>query len=193
LNTVIANALQQHLDVAQRLRAGYLDRIAEIAGALVATIKQGGTIFWCGNGGSAADSQHLAAELVGRYQRDRAPIASVALTTDTSALTAIANDFGYRDVFTRQVEGLVRRGDALVGISTSGNSENILLAIRAARSRGAVTIGLLGRDGGRLGTECDYSLVVPCAETPRIQEMHITIGHILCDLIERETASRDSP
>jgi D-sedoheptulose 7-phosphate isomerase len=191
LNTVIANALQQHVDVAQRLRAGYVDRIAEIASALAGAIRQGGTIYWCGNGGSAADSQHLAAELVGRYQRDRVPLASVALTTDSSALTAIANDFGYSEVFKRQVDGLVRRGDALVGISTSGNSENILLAIRAARSRGAVTIGLLGRDGGRLASECDHSLVVPCEETPRIQEMHITIGHILCDLIERETALRE--
>lgn len=190
MNAHIADSIEQHIELVRTLRERSIDRIADIAQLLIATVKRNGTIFWCGNGGSAADSQHLAAELIGRFQRERAAIASIALTTDTSALTAIGNDYSYGDIFKRQVEGLVRPGDALIGISTSGKSENVILAVRAAKVRGAATIGLLGRDGGRLKDECDRHLVVPSNDTARIQEGHIMIGHILCDLIERELVSR---
>ena len=141
-------------------------------------------ILLCGNGGSAADAQHIAAELVGRFQKERRSLPAIALTTDTSALTAIGNDYGYEQVFARQVEGLANKGDVLIGISTSGESENVLRAIEEAKKRGCKTIGLLGKDGGRIKDLCDASIVVPCNETPRIQEMHIMIGHILCSLID---------
>jgi D-sedoheptulose 7-phosphate isomerase len=186
MNGHISDCIEQHIEVARSLQSRSTDRIADIAQLLIQTVRRKGTIFWCGNGGSAADSQHLAAELIGRFKRERPAIASLALTTDTSALTAIGNDYSYADVFKRQVEGLVRDGDALIGISTSGNSENVILAVRAAKARGAKTIALVGRDGGRLKEECDRSLVVPSSDTARIQEGHIMVGHILCDLIERE-------
>lgn len=181
----ISEAVREHLDVAHRVKSELADTIASIAQVLIQTAKSGGTIFWCGNGGSAADSQHLAAELVGRFKRERDAVASIALTTDSSILTAVANDYGYQDVFRRQVQGLVRAGDVIVGISTSGNSENLVLALTAAKGRGAQTVGLLGRDGGRLKQVCDRSLIVPSDDTARIQEMHIMVGHILCDLVEQ--------
>jgi D-sedoheptulose 7-phosphate isomerase len=190
MNNHIAESIEQHIEVARTLQSRSADRIAEIAKLLIDTVKRGGTIFWCGNGGSAADSQHLAAELIGRFKRERRAIGSIALTTDTSVLTAIGNDYSYADVFKRQVEGLVRSGDVLIGISTSGNSENVVSAMRAAKARGAKTVALLGRDGGKLKGECDYSLIVPSTDTARIQEGHIMVGHILCDLIERELANQ---
>lgn len=186
MSSHVTASIDEHLAVVKSLRDSLTDRVADIARLLIATVRNNGTIFWCGNGGSAADSQHLAAELMGRFKRERAAIASIALTTDTSAMTAIGNDYSYADIFKRQVQGLVRRGDVLIGISTSGNSENVLLAVREAKARGATTVGLLGRDGGRLKNECDYHIVVPSADTARIQENHIMVGHILCDLIERD-------
>ncbi|RMF85570.1 MAG: D-sedoheptulose 7-phosphate isomerase [Nitrospirae bacterium] len=158
--------------------------LAEAAERVAACLRQGGRVLLCGNGGSAADAQHIAAELVGRYTRERPGWAAIALTTDTSALTAIGNDYGFERVFARQVEAVGRAGDVLVGISTSGNSPNVLLAVEEARARGLFTLGLAGRDGGRLAQACDLCLTVPHPETPRIQEMHITLGHILCDLVE---------
>jgi D-sedoheptulose 7-phosphate isomerase len=149
-------------------------------------LRAGGKILLCGNGGSASDSQHIAAELVGRFVADRTPLPAIALSTDTSALTAIANDYGYREVFARQVQALGRAGDCLIGISTSGNSDNVLAAVRTAKALGIRTIGLTGRGGGALAQECEIALVVPSDVTARIQEAHIFIGHILCEQIETD-------
>lgn len=147
-------------------------------------LSSGHKILLCGNGGSAADSQHLAAEFTGRFVKDRKPLAAVALSTDTSALTSIANDYGFDEVFSRQVTALGRPGDCLLAISTSGNSRNVIRAAEAARAAGIHTIGLLGRDGGKLLALCDVPLVVPSATTARIQEAHIFIGHSLCAMVE---------
>ena len=138
----------------------------------------------CGNGGSAADAQHIAAELTGRYKTERGALAGIALTTDTSALTAIGNDYGYEFVFSRQLEALGREGDLLIAISTSGNSGNVLKALELARKIGIKTIGLSGRTGGAMNELCELNLVVPSNDTPRIQEMHIMIGHIICQAID---------
>ena len=157
------------------------------AGQMAAqTLQQGGKILFCGNGGSAADSQHLAAELTGRFIHDRRPLAAIALSTDSSALTCIANDYSFDEVFARQVAGLGRAGDVLIGISTSGNSRNVIRAVEEAQRLGMHTLGLLGRDGGQLRSLCQHSIVVPSAVTARIQECHILIGHTLCGLIEQE-------
>ncbi len=160
------------------------NRIARVATRMVEVLRNGGRIFLCGNGGSAADAQHLAAEFVNRFQRDRRALAAIALTTDTSALTSIGNDVGFDRIFSRQIEALARPGDLLVAISTSGNSPNILRAIEAARSLGVTTVGLTGGSGGALATAVDEAFVVPSSETPRIQEAHITLGHVWCGLVD---------
>ena len=162
------------------------DGIAQAGKNLAKVLCQGGKIMFCGNGGSAADSQHLAAELTGRFIKDRRPLAAIALNTDTSALTCIANDYAFEQVFARQLTALARSGDALVAISTSGNSANILRAAEAAKAAGVFTLGLLGRDGGQLLSVCDAAIVVNHSVTARIQEAHILIGHTLCGLIEAE-------
>jgi D-sedoheptulose 7-phosphate isomerase len=146
----------------------------------------GGKLMFCGNGGSAADSQHLAAELTGRFIHDRRPLAALALTTDTSALTSIANDYAYADVFARQVAALGRTPDCVIGISTSGDSENLVEALVTARRLGLGTIGLLGKGGGRMAALCDVAIVVPSNTTARVQEAHIFVGHCLCALIEHQ-------
>lgn len=159
------------------------------AGALWAeALRAGGKVLFCGNGGSAADAQHLAAELVGRYLRERPSLAGIALTTDSSALTAIGNDYGFDQVFARQLRGLGRKGDVLVAISTSGNSSNVLAAIAAAREIGIAVVGLTGAGGGRMADLCDLCLRVPHDRTNRIQEMHIAIGHLLCGIAEDAVA-----
>ena len=158
--------------------------IERAAALLVAALGAGGKVMFCGNGGSAADSQHLAAELTGRYLRDRAPIAAIALSTDTSALTAIGNDYGYAHVFERQVRALGRPGDVLVAISTSGNSPNVLLAAEAARALGIRIVSMTGHGGGKVAALADVALKVPSDVTNRIQEMHIAIGHLLCGFAE---------
>lgn len=164
-----------------------LNEVLEKVGLLAAqTLRNGGKIIFCGNGGSAADSQHLAAELTGRFINDRRPLAAMALSTDTSALTCISNDYAFEEVFARQVTGLGRKEDLLIGISTSGNSENIIRAIEEANKLGMHTVGLLGREGGKLRAICKHSIVVPSQVTARIQECHILIGHTLCGLIEQE-------
>lgn len=161
------------------------DDIQRAADKLIISLRSGHKIMFCGNGGSAADSQHLAAELTGRFIKDRKPLAAMALSTDTSALTCIGNDYSFADVFDRQVRGLGQAGDCLVGISTSGNSENVIRAVNSARELGIQTIGLLGRDGGKLRELCDISIVVPSSTTARIQEAHILIGHTLCGEVEQ--------
>ena len=164
-----------------------LDKPVNAIGLLLAkSIISGGTIFWCGNGGSAADSQHLAAELVGRFKNNRRALRSVALTTDTSVLTCVANDYSYEDIFARQVEALARAGDVLIAISTSGKSKNILHVLKTAKDMGLITIALLGKDGGPAKYLADHALIVPSDSTARIQETHILIGHIFCELIEQE-------
>jgi D-sedoheptulose 7-phosphate isomerase len=187
--SAIRTACQAHIDLAARVAAEQAPMIARIADAMRECLRSGRTIFWCGNGGSAADSQHLAAELVGRFRSERRALCSIALTTDTSVLTAVGNDYGYDEVFSRQVEGLVRRDDLVFGLSTSGSSRNVLRAIQKAKALDARTVGLLGRDGGPLRSMCELSIVIPADDTARIQEMHIMIGHILCDLVEQDLFS----
>ncbi len=163
-----------------------INTIVNVAKACVEVYRHGKKTILAGNGGSAADAQHIAAELVGRYGFDRPSIPSLALTTDTSNLTAIGNDYGYDKVFSRQLEGMSQEGDLFIGISTSGNSQNIINAFESARDRGVTTVALVGRDGGKMGVMADYAIIVPSNATPRIQESHILIGHILCDIIEKE-------
>jgi D-sedoheptulose 7-phosphate isomerase len=147
-------------------------------------LRSGGKVMFCGNGGSAADAQHLAAEFMGRYLRDRVPLPALALTVDTSALTAIGNDYGYPEVFARQLRGVGRPGDVLVGISTSGKSANVILALKAAREIGARTIAMTGMQASEMATLADIVIQVPASRTNRIQEMHITVGHIICGIVE---------
>jgi D-sedoheptulose 7-phosphate isomerase len=156
-----------------------------IAAAMVAALRAGNKLLIIGNGGSAADAQHIAAEIVGRYKQDRPAWAAIALTTDTSALTAIANDYGFEQVFARQVEGLGARGDVLLALSTSGLSPNILAALRTARERGLVTIGFTGSKGEALGALCDHLLVSPSDDTPVVQQIHLAVAHGICDEIEQ--------
>jgi D-sedoheptulose 7-phosphate isomerase len=153
--------------------------------SVIHALQSGGKVLLCGNGGSAADSQHIAAELVGRFKKDRKGMPAIALTTDTSILTSVANDFGYEEVFRRQVEALGEGGDVLIGISTSGRSKNVVLAIQKAREMGIVTVALIGGDTGPVSDAADMTVSIPSPDTPRIQEGHITFGHILCDLVER--------
>jgi D-sedoheptulose 7-phosphate isomerase len=159
-------------------------RMAGVVRRMVEVLHNGGKILFCGNGGSAADAQHLAAEFVNRFQRDRRALAAIALTTDTSVLTSIGNDVGFDRIFARQIEALARPGDLLVAISTSGNSPNVLRAVEAARALGVFSIGLCGGSGGALATTTDETFIVPSPETPRIQEAHITLGHAWCALVE---------
>ena len=165
--------------------AGLLAVARKIAEAIVATLRAGNKLLIIGNGGSAADAQHIAAEIVGRYRQDRPAYAAIALTTDTSALTAIANDYGFEQVFARQVAGLGRRGDALLALSTSGRSPNILAALTTARERGIVTIAMTGSKGGTLGALCDHLLVAPSDDTPVIQQIHLAVAHGICEAIEQ--------
>ena len=158
--------------------------IEKVANVLIHCLKNDGTIFWCGNGGSASDSQHLAGELVGRFMGDRRPLKSIALTADSAVMTCIVNDYGYEHIFSRQVEALGSEGDVLVGITTSGNSKNVLNALEVAKNKGIVTIAMLGKGGGEAISLADQSIIVPSNSTARVQEMHILIGHIFCDLVE---------
>jgi len=182
---VFGAAIAEHLSVVRQLEAQQ-PVFEAIARAMTATLRAGHKILWCGNGGSASDSQHLSAELVNRFRRERRGIASLALTTDTSALTSIANDCGYETVFARQVEALGFAGDMLVCISTSGNSPNVVAALRVARSQGMVTVGFTGEGGGRMEGLADHLFAVASHDTARVQEAHILAGHMLCDWIELE-------
>jgi D-sedoheptulose 7-phosphate isomerase len=180
---VFGQAIMEHLEIVGAMQAQQ-SALEAIAHAMGAALRAGGKILWCGNGGSAGDSQHLAAELVGRFRRDRRGLASIALTTDSSALTAIANDHGYECVFSRQVEALGAPGDLLVGISTSGNSPNVVAALQAARAQAMVTVGFTGEGGGSLAPLADHLFAVASRDTARIQEAHILAGHMLCDWLE---------
>jgi D-sedoheptulose 7-phosphate isomerase len=186
INGYFTAELDNHQKALTATRAALAEPFSRLAKVCLATATRKGRIFFFGNGGSASDAQHLATELVVRYTRNRTAIAAIALTTDTSALTAIGNDFGFDDLFSRQIEALCREGDTAIGISTSGNSENVIRALKMAKSVGAVAAGLAGRDGGRMKDQADPLLVVPSNETARIQEMHIMIGHMLCGYLESE-------
>ena len=179
--------LKQSLAALERATqdAALLGAARKIAAVVIAALRSGNKLLIIGNGGSAADAQHIAAEIVGRYKQDRPAWAAIALTTDTSALTAIANDYGFEQVFARQVEGLGQRGDVLLALSTSGRSPNILAALRTARQRGLVTIGFTGTRGEALGEFCDHLLVAPSADTPIVQQIHLAVAHGICDEIEQ--------
>jgi D-sedoheptulose 7-phosphate isomerase len=163
-----------------------IDTVAKVASQMVRAFQDGRKVLFLGNGGSAADAQHLAAEFVGRFKKERRALAALALTTDSSAMTAIGNDYSYERVFARQLEALGSSGDVAVGISTSGNSPNVLAAIRVAKMMGIITVGLTGLRGGDLRSSVDYCMCVPSDRTPRVQEAHILIGHILCEIVEEE-------
>ncbi len=181
---MIEQELQAHKETIEKTIEVMIPQLEEASNIVIETLKNGNKILLCGNGGSAADAQHIAAELVGRYKTERRGLPAIAITTDTSALTAIGNDYGYDRIFDRQVEALINKGDLLIGISTSGNSLNVLSALLLAKEMGASTLGLSGKGGGKLNYACDVNLVVPSPDTPRIQEMHMLIGHILCHAID---------
>ncbi len=168
-----------------------LAKLEEIGTIIYNAIKNGSKLLLCGNGGSAADSQHIAAEFVGRFMCERQPLAAIALTTDTSILSAVANDYGYNHIFERQIKALGAKGDVLIALSTSGNSKNIELAIEAANRLGIETIGLLGKSGGECKKICNHSIVIESNYSARVQELHITIGHILCEMVETKVSSQN--
>ncbi len=181
----LKNAIAEHQTMFAKL-GDLIPQISIVAEELKACIKRGGKIMLMGNGGSAADSQHIAAEIVGRFKKERRGLAAIALTTDTSIITSVGNDYGYDYIFARQIEALCRPEDVVIGITTSGNSKNVVAAIEEANKLGATTIGLTGGSGGKMNEFCKYNLVMPSSETARIQEAHIFVGHSLCDLLESE-------
>ncbi|HEV8371533.1 MAG TPA: D-sedoheptulose 7-phosphate isomerase [Pyrinomonadaceae bacterium] len=181
---LLANSLQEHLETFQALIETTLTDIERSGQLLCQALGNGRKVLICGNGGSAADAQHIAAELVGRYEKNRRSFPAIALTTDTSALTAVSNDYGFDQVFARQVAGLAQSGDVLVAISTSGKSQNVLNAVQKARELGCVTIALTGAGSEPLASACDLSVIVPSQRTSRIQEAHITIGHLWCEMVD---------
>ncbi len=180
----IQNEFESHLEIIQKVTNNLEPILKDASTLIVEVLKNGNKILICGNGGSAADAQHFAAELTGRYKTERKGLPGIALTTDTSALTAIGNDYGYDRVFDRQTEALANKGDLLIGISTSGNSKNVISALNLAKEIGCSTIGLTGRDGGAMNEICDINLVVPSDNTPRIQEMHILFIHTMCQIVD---------
>ena len=185
MQSIIKHEFSEHIKVSVETIKSIGKPIEIAAKICIDSLKNGNKILIFGNGGSAADAQHIAAELVGRYKTERKGIPAIALTTDTSAITSIANDYGYLHVFERQVEALANKGDVVIGISTGGGSANVISALRLANDLGCKTIGFSGRDGGEFNTLCDVNLVAIAEDTPRIQEMHILFGHILCHLIEQ--------
>ena len=181
----IRRQLTSHVEVIHIVGNKLAPHVADCAQVLIDALQKGHKLLIMGNGGSAADAQHFAAEMVGRFLLERRALPAIALTTDTSILTAVGNDYGFDDVFKRQVEALAKPGDVLIGISTSGNSTNIKRALEVGHDVGAITMGLLGRDGGEIASMTDFNLTVPSNETPRIQEAHLVMIHILCDLVEK--------
>lgn len=183
--SIIDQEFNLHLQVAQKTSSNIIGSIELSAEMCIESIKNDKKILICGNGGSAADAQHIAAEIVGRYKSDRNGLPAIALTTDSSILTSIGNDFGFEYIFERQVQALANEGDILIGISTGGSSTNVINALKLAKRKNCKLIGLSGKDGGDFNNLCDLNLVVPSQDTPRIQEMHILIGHIICQLIDK--------
>lgn len=176
------------IQVKQKISEDYflLEKISEVANIIINALKQDKKILFCGNGGSAADAQHLAAELSGRFYFDRDPLFAEALHVNSSYITAVANDYSYDEIYARLIKAKGRKGDVLVGISTSGNSINILKAFEVAKQQGVITVGMTGHSGGRIKDICNYLLNVPSSDTPRIQESHILIGHIICEIVEHQ-------
>ena len=183
--------LSEAIALHERVRAAGLETTAAAAAAISASLRQGGKVLVFGNGGSAADAQHMATELVGRFTRERRGYAALALTTDGCVMTSVSNDFGYDRVFERQVEALGRPGDVALGITTSGSSASVVRALEAARSLKLTTIALTGRDGGAAGRAANLHINVPSDATPRVQEVHMTLLHVICDLVERELSAGD--
>jgi len=192
IDGVLRSNIERSLEVHSNFTKVCLSALTEAASALVSAYRAGGKALFLGNGGSAADAQHLAAEFLGRYLRERAPMPALALTANTSALTAIGNDYGYEKVFVRQIEALAAPGDVVVAISTSGNSPSVIEAVLCAQRLGLFTIGLTGASGGRLRGTVNTLIAVPSDETPRIQECHILAGHALCDVVERAMVTSES-
>ena len=192
---LIAAHLKQSLEVLQRANSDgpMLAAARATAAAIIAALRNGNKLLVIGNGGSAGDAQHIAAEIVGRYKKDRPGYAAIALTTDTSALTSIANDYGFEQIFARQVEGLGVRGDVLLALSTSGRSANVVAALRKARALGLVTIGFTGAKGAAMGADCDHLLIAPTEDTPVVQQIHLAVGHGICDEIEQAMMREASP
>ena len=186
MQSIIKYEFNEHLATGKKTMESVGKSIEIAAELCIDCLKKGNKISLFGNGGSAADAQHIAAEIVGRYKTERKGLSAIALTTDTSALTAISNDYGYLHVFDRQVEALANEGDVLIGISTGGSSANVVNALKIAKDLGCKSIGFSGKDGGEFNNLCDVNIVVPAEDTPRIQEMHIVIGHTICHLIDQE-------
>lgn len=188
METTIKKAIQASIDLKQQILTSttLINTIGQIAENIIKSLKTGGQVLFCGNGGSAADAQHLAAELSGRFYFDRPPLNAEALHCNTSYLTAVANDYGYEHIYSRMIKGIGRKGDILVGISTSGNSQNVLNAFQTAQQLGITTVALTGQTGGKMKDMADYILNVPSTDTPRIQEGHIMLGHIICQLVEQQ-------
>ena len=182
--SLLAASLKEHLETFHNLIASTLPDIERAGRVIIEALKNGNKVLVCGNGGSAADAQHIAAELIGRYEKSRRSFPAIALTTDTSALTAISNDFGFEEVFARQVAGLAQAGDVLIAISTSGKSPNVLKAAATARELGCRTIALTGAGAEPLSSACDVSVVIPSDRTARVQEAHITIAHLWCEMVD---------
>ena len=187
MQKIIQERFEEHLAVANAvMQSDILEQVERVATAIKAALANGKKILFCGNGGSAADSQHLAAEFVGRFQKERQGLPAIALTVDTSILTAVGNDYGFDKVFVRQVEALGNEGDVLVGISTSGTSPNVLAAVELAKAKGMYCVGMTAANGAKLAELCDECIAIPAQVTARAQEMHILIGHILCELVDGE-------
>lgn len=187
MDKIIMERFADHLAVANTvMQSDIPEKIDRIAAVIRKALAAGNKVLFCGNGGSAADSQHLAAEFVGRFQKERCGLPAIALTVDTSILTAVGNDYGFDKVFSRQVEALAQPGDVLIGISTSGNSANVVNAVELAKSRGVCCVGMTAAGGGRLAEICDECIAIPVKVTARAQEMHILIGHIICELVDGE-------
>ena len=189
MRSIIKNEFNEHIKTSKKSNDSLIESIEIAASLCIDSLRNGNKILLFGNGGSAADAQHIAAEIVGRYKTERKGLPAIALTTDTSVITSISNDYGYLHVFDRQIEALANKGDLLIGISTGGSSPNVVNALKISKNLGCKSIGLSGKTGGEFNKLCEINIVVPSDDTPRIQEMHILIGHIICHLIDKANIS----